>query len=355
MALARTALFNLSAVSDLSSKPWPGNVPSEADATRMLLGEVPPGEFQSVVETFRASLGPVEKGVLDLRSNQALVTALAVKWRLTAAIAVAPVSRSEVDQAAVDALLQESADAALGLASATNVTDFNLKQILESTMRSLTYLQGKLKAAIPKEAPAPAPAAPPAEPAAAAPEARAPEALPPPPAPAPAAPAMTASQQDAANARKKTLLLIAAAAALLAAVVHGYRFFSERAEEAAARERFLELPAEVSRGDITHITLKAPSPEKVAELEQRAQAEGKKLLKISETEFQLYGAGSAPPAPAPPGEAPTEGQGAAPAEGENPAPAEGEKGAPADGEKPAPAGGDQGPAPEVEKKPGGTP
>jgi hypothetical protein len=290
-------------VSDETAAPrlWPANVPAEAEATKMLLGELPPGEFQSVIESFRASLGPVEKGVLDLRSNAVLVTALAVKWRLTAAIAVAPVKLEEVDLAAVDALVQESSDANLGLSGgAATVTDFNLKQIYESTKRSLTYLAGKLKAAVPKEAPPPPPepVAPPEPVVEKKPE----------PALAPEVAARSIAEQEQAAGRGKGLLLIFGVVAVVGLGVHGYRYSQESAakKERAAKEA--KLPTEFSAGSVTHITLRQPSPDKVAELETRAAAEGKRLLKITETEYQLVPAtGGAPaptPAPAPEDKAP---------------------------------------------------
>lgn len=286
-------------MSDESAAPrlWPANVPAEAEATKMLLGELAPGEFQSVVESFRASLGPVEKGVLDLRSNPVLVTALAVKWRLTAAIAVAPVKREEVDLAAVEALVQESNDANLGLTGgATSVTDFNLKQIFESTKRSLNYLAGKLKAAVPKEAPPPPPPAP--EPVPEPVREKKPEA-----AIAPEVAARSIAEQEQAAGRSKGLLFIFIAAVVVGLGVHGYRYMEESAAKKARAEKEAKLPTEFSSGAVTHITLRQPSAEKVAELEARAAAEGKRLLKITELEYQIVpGTGGAPtptPTPAP--------------------------------------------------------
>jgi hypothetical protein len=288
-------------------KLWPANVPAEAEATRMLLGEVPAGEFQSVVDSFRASLGPVEKGVLDLRSNQVLVTALAVKWRLTAAIAVAPVKRSEVDMTAVGALVQESQDAVLGLTGGVGaVTDFNLKQIFESTKRALQFLSGKLQKAVPAEAAA-APPPPAPEPVAAAPEpAAAPPARPvepplvPPPAPAPAPTAIAAAA--ASTGSNRMLLIGLAVVALIAIVWHGMNYMRDQADAKARQEREAKLPTEYSSGKVTQITLLKPDAKKVAEIEARAQAEGKRLIKISDTEYQLVADENTPKgeAPAPP-------------------------------------------------------
>jgi hypothetical protein len=305
-------------------KLWPANVPAEAEATKMLLGEVPAGEFQSVVDSFRASLGPVEKGVLDLRSNQVLVTALAVKWRLTAAIAVAPVKRSEVDMDAVSALVQESQDAVLGLTGGVGaVTDFNLKQIFESTKRALQFLGGKLQKAVPAEAVA-APPPPAPEPVAAAPEpAAAPPARPvepplvPPPAPA-AAPAPVAAAAASAGS-SRALIIAFAVAALIAVVWHGMNFMRDQADAKARQEREAKLPAEFTRGKVTQITLLKPDAKKVAEIEARAQAEGKRLIKISETEYQLVADQDAP-APTPPPEE-KKPEDAKPEEGKAPEPA----------------------------------
>jgi hypothetical protein len=290
-------------VSDSTSgKQWPGNVPAEADAVKMLLGELPPGEFQSVVDSFRASLGPVEKGVLDLRSNQTLITAMAVKWRLTAAIAVAPLKLSEVDTAAVDALVQETQDAVLGLTSGVaSVTDFNIKQVYEGTKRSLNFLSGKLKQAVPKEAapPPPAPVAAPEAPVAApAAPAPAPEAPPPPPPPVAAPPAAVAAAASAGVPRWMVFALVILA--VVAAAVNGMNYMRDQADLKARREKEAKLPTSFKNGKLEQITLLTPSPEKVAELEARAKAEGKRLIKISSTEFQLVEDGSAPaPTPAP--------------------------------------------------------
>jgi hypothetical protein len=229
----------------------------------------------------------------------------------------------------VDALVQESSDAVLGLTGAVaTVTDFNLKQILESTKRALNYLSGKLKAAVPKEAPPPPP-----EPVAAPEPVKAPvEAPRPADLPAPVA-AQSIAAQEQAQGTRKGLLLIGGLVLLAGLAVHGVRYMQERSELEARKAKEAKLPTEFSSGAVTHITLRNPSPEKVAELEARAAAEGKKLLKLSPTEYQLVqeAGGPAPTPPAPDEKKPdeaaadagTEPEGAQP-EGAAPAPKEGE-------------------------------
>lgn len=292
-------------------KGWPGNVPAEAEAARMLLGQSSPGEFESVVNDFRAAMSPEERAMLDVRSDAAWMSAMTVKWRLTAAIAVAPVNASEVDAAALAALQQEASDAAFGLSgAAASASDPARKQLLEGARRSVDQLLVRLKAAAPRapglappvaatNAPAPAPL--PTE------APRVQETKKPAEKAAPSAPRSLAEHEEA-QGRKKAILLAGAAALALGAGVHGYRFLVDQAEQQERAAREASLPAEHSAGDVTHITLRGPSAEKVAELEARAQREGKRLLKITATEYQLVGPGTGAEPPAPP----KEGEGGAP-------------------------------------------
>ena len=299
-------------MSEPQSRPlkWPKNVPAEAVAVAMLRGQQPPGEFESVVKAFLATLRPLEASALQRGSNAALVSALAVRWRLTAAAAVAPISPSEVDPTAVAALAQEADDAAFGLTSDPGKDDPTLKPVFESNRALLKLHATQLHASVPRDEPRVA-AAPSPEPAPRMKSA---------PASAPSgsgrSPAVASPDQQA---RRKGLLVVGAVVLVLGVAVHGVRLMLEQSDLDARRKTEAALPSEFTTGKVTVVNLRSPSPEKVVELRARAASEGKRLLQFSSTEFQLVedpalkGAApapapvEAPAAPAVPAEAPDAG------------------------------------------------
>ena len=276
--------------------PWPASVPATAPARAMLRGERSPGALEPQRDEFLQGLVGLERAALSSARPPALESALVARFRGTLAAARMPARPDEVDAAGLQALVTELRDEVLAVMAAAQAEAGQVHVVLRQNREALERLAAALQNFAPQAAP---PAAPPPS------ADQLPEALRPAAGTASAAPAREALSLEQ-KARLLRLAVALGALVVVAGLFHGVRLLQEQSRLEAQRAAEARVPEEVVSGDVTAIFLRDPTPQKVADLEERALREGKRLLKLSGTEFQLVPAapGTSPapvpvPAPAP--------------------------------------------------------
>lgn len=143
---------------------WPGNVPSQEQALAVLRGRQTLAVSLPGARKLQEKLTqPEREALLQEGVGNALSEALAVRWRLAAALDLLLTSEGRVDQVALDALMAE-VDRALAALRATDTPSPELALAIDRTFESLTQeavdFDSNVKAASNPEPVTPAPAAP---------------------------------------------------------------------------------------------------------------------------------------------------------------------------------------------------
>lgn len=145
---------------------WPGNVPSQEQALAVLRGKQTLAVSLPSARKLQEKLTqPEREALLQDGGANALSEALAVRWRLAAALDLLLTSEGQVNQPALDTLMVE-VDRVLGALRAMDTPSPELALAIDRTFESLTQeavdFDSNVKAASNKEPAAPTPAPAPA-------------------------------------------------------------------------------------------------------------------------------------------------------------------------------------------------